>query len=69
VSWRGCVAVAERPAEASRLLGWIEALPRAPHHVYLVHGEPEAADSLRQAIAERCGWPCSTPECMELVSA
>ncbi len=54
-------------ADRKGLLDWIGALPRAPRHVYLMHGEPEAADSLRQAITERQGWPCSVPEYLELL--
>lgn len=47
------------------LLAWLAALPRAPHHVYVTHGEPVAADSLRQAIEERHRWPASVPEYLE----
>ena len=49
-------------ADRDELLAWIGALPRPPRHVYLTHGEPEAADSLRQAIEERFKWNCSVPE-------
>ncbi|MGL6111171.1 MAG: MBL fold metallo-hydrolase RNA specificity domain-containing protein [Rubrivivax sp.] len=55
-------------ADRQDLLDWILALPRAPRHVYLMHGEPEAADSLRQALAERQPWPCSVPEYLELAN-
>jgi metallo-beta-lactamase family protein len=55
-------------ADRQGLLDWILALPRAPKHVYLMHGEPEAADSLRQALAERQPWPCSVPEYLELAN-
>ena len=55
-------------ADRQGLLDWMLALPRAPKHVYLMHGEPEAADSLRQAIAERQPWPCSVPEYLELAN-
>ncbi len=54
-------------ADRDGLLEWIGALPRAPHHVYATHGEPEAADALRQAIEERWRWPCSVPEYLETV--
>ncbi|PZR57402.1 MAG: MBL fold metallo-hydrolase, partial [Stutzerimonas stutzeri] len=47
------------------LLAWLAALPRAPRHVYVTHGEPVAADSLRQAIEERHRWPASVPEYLE----
>jgi hypothetical protein len=36
--------------------------------VYLMQGEPEAADSLRQAIGERQPWICSVPEYLELAN-
>ena len=52
-------------ADRDALLAWIGALPRAPGHVYVTHGEPEAADALRQAIEERYRWPCSVPEYLE----
>jgi metallo-beta-lactamase family protein len=55
-------------ADRQDLLDWILALPCAPRHVYLMHGEPEAADSLRQALAERRPWPCSVPEYLELAN-
>lgn len=49
-------------ADRNELLGWIGALPSAPQRVFVTHGEPVAADSLRQAIEERHHWPCSVPE-------
>ena len=41
-------------------------LPKGTEH-YLsdIHGEPEAADTLRQAIEEHHHWPCSVPEYLE----
>jgi metallo-beta-lactamase family protein len=35
--------------------------------VFVTHGEPVAADALRQAIEERHGWPCSVPEYRDAV--
>ncbi len=63
VSLHGMSAHADREG----LLAWIARLPRAPGHVYVTHGEPEAADALRQAIEERHGWPCSVPEYLDSV--
>jgi metallo-beta-lactamase family protein len=54
-------------ADRDELLAWLDALPAAPRHVYVTHGEPEAADSLRQAIAEKHGWACSVPEYQESI--
>lgn len=49
-------------ADRDELLAWLGGLPRAPRRVYVTHGEPEAADSLRQAIAEHLRWPCDVAE-------
>ena len=53
--------------DRDELLAWLHALPAAPRHVYVTHGEPEAADSLRQAIAEKHSWACSVPEYHESI--
>lgn len=53
-------------ADRKDLLDWVAALPRAPRQIYLTPGEPAAADSLRQAIEERCQWPCAVPEHLEV---
>ncbi len=55
-------------ADRDGLLAWIGTLPRPPGHVYVTHGEPEAADALRQAIEERHRWPCSVAEYLETVT-
>ncbi len=52
-------------ADREELLAWLDALPQPPRHVYVTHGEPEAADALRQAISEHHRWPCSVPEYLE----
>ncbi|HUP10119.1 MAG TPA: MBL fold metallo-hydrolase [Caldimonas sp.] len=52
-------------ADREGLLRWIGALPQAPRQVWLNHGEPVAADVLRQAIEERHGWACTVAEPFE----
>jgi metallo-beta-lactamase family protein len=54
-------------ADRDELLAWLGALPAPPRHVYVTHGDPEAADSLRQAIQEQLKWPVSVPEYQESV--
>ncbi|MBA2962286.1 MULTISPECIES: MBL fold metallo-hydrolase [Ramlibacter] len=49
-------------ADRAELLAWLGRLPRPPRRVFVTHGEPVAADSLRQAIEERHGWPCTVAE-------
>ena len=48
--------------DADELLAWLATARRAPRQVYLVHGEPDATDTLRQRIEERLGWPVAVPE-------
>lgn len=52
-------------ADQAQLLDWLATLPRPPRHVYVTHGEPQAADAMRQAIEERFGWPASVPEYLD----
>ncbi|MFN2425475.1 MAG: MBL fold metallo-hydrolase RNA specificity domain-containing protein [Candidatus Binatia bacterium] len=54
-------------ADRNELLAWIGSLPSPPQRVFVTHGEPVAADSLRQAIEERHGWPCTVPEYRDVV--
>jgi metallo-beta-lactamase family protein len=54
-------------ADRDELLAWIGALPSAPQRVFVTHGEPVAADALRQAIEERHRWPSSVPEYRDAV--
>jgi len=42
-------------ADQSELLDWLEAMPRAPRKVWLVHGEPGQSDALRKAAERRLG--------------
>jgi metallo-beta-lactamase family protein len=54
-------------ADRDELLAWVGASPVAPRRVFVTHGEPVASDALRQAIEERCGWPCVVPEFRDTV--
>ncbi|MEZ5980278.1 MAG: MBL fold metallo-hydrolase [Planctomycetota bacterium] len=43
-------------ADRSQVLAWLRKCEKPPKGVYLVHGEPEAAESLRQAIRDELGF-------------
>lgn len=49
-------------ADRGELLAWLGRLPRAPKRVFVTHGEPVAADSLRLAIEEQRHWRCTVAE-------
>ncbi len=48
-------------ADYVELLDWISKLKRAPKHVFITHGEPDAADAMRVHVQEKLGWSCSVP--------
>ncbi len=49
-------------ADANELLQWLGQMPQPPDQVYVVHGEPEASDALRQRIERELGWRAVVPE-------
>lgn len=49
------------------LIGWISELKQKPEHIFIVHGEPKAADALREKIKETYGWDCEIPFLNEIV--
>lgn len=55
-------------ADADGLLQWLRALPRPPEQVYVVHGEPAAADALRSRIQDELGWAVRVPQHGETVA-
>lgn len=59
-----CLDTLSAHADREQLLGWV-AEQTSPRQVFVTHGEPVAADSLRLAIEERFGWPCRVPEYLE----
>jgi metallo-beta-lactamase family protein len=54
-------------ADAPQLLRWMGSAPRPPKQVFLTHGEPEAADQLRQRIERELGWPASVARMGQVV--
>jgi len=49
-------------ADASQLLDWLKHMKHAPDQVYVVHGEAEASDALRQRIERELKWRAVVPE-------
>ncbi|MEP7270663.1 MAG: MBL fold metallo-hydrolase [Acidobacteriota bacterium] len=47
------------------ILRWLAGFKRAPEKVFLVHGEPAAAASLKRKIEERYGWQVEIPTYLE----
>lgn len=43
-------------ADQAELVGWLRTAPRPPETVYVVHGDPVAAEALRAAIVKELEW-------------
>jgi metallo-beta-lactamase family protein len=54
-------------ADQGQLLAWLSACRRPPRGVFLVHGEPLAADALRLRVQEKLGFRVSVAEHQESV--
>jgi metallo-beta-lactamase family protein len=55
-------------ADYTEILGWLKSWRRPPRATYLTHGEPHAADRLRQHVERTLGWTCFVPEYKETVA-
>ncbi|MFJ9898282.1 MBL fold metallo-hydrolase RNA specificity domain-containing protein [Streptomyces sp. NPDC091280] len=53
-------------ADAAQIVDWLRDAP-APHATYVVHGEPEAAEALRERIDRTLGWTAVVPRSGERV--
>jgi len=54
-------------ADYHEILRWLGGFRRPPHRVFLVHGEPAAAEALQRRIVERFGWQVVIPDYLEQV--
>lgn len=58
--------VAELPmlsahADSDELMRWLSGFRRAPRRVFIVHGEPDASEALRERIGRELGWDATVP--------
>ncbi len=49
-------------ADRDELFRWLSSLKRPPRHIFVVHGEPEAAKKFADYISSKTGWNTSVPE-------
>ena len=52
-------------ADTPELLEWLHTFSNKPAATYLVHGEPEAASLLRDAMTKELGWNVQIAEWMQ----
>ncbi len=49
-------------ADAAEIEAWLRGMRAAPKTTFVTHGEPAAADAMRQRIERSLGWPVCVPE-------
>ena len=54
-------------ADTEELLRWLQTFKKKPQSTFLVHGEPEAATQLQQAISSKTGWNVRVAQMLEKV--
>jgi len=54
-------------ADYGEILGWLHKFQKPPGKTFLVHGEPQAAESLRQKIAQELKWDVSVASYLQMV--
>lgn len=55
-------------ADQQELLAWMGRIRKAPGKIFLVHGEPHAADALRVKIKDTYGWEAEIPSLYQIVT-
>jgi metallo-beta-lactamase family protein len=54
-------------ADRTEILAWLGQAPVAPSACFVVHGEPGASASLREAIVRELSWNAVVPSYLERV--
>jgi metallo-beta-lactamase family protein len=54
-------------ADSDEIMRWLGNFQKPPKETFLVHGEPEAADTLRLRIKDELGWSCRVAEDLEKI--
>jgi len=54
-------------ADTAELLEWLHTFKGQPQETYLVHGEPDAANQLKQAMTKELGWKVEVAQWKEKV--
>jgi metallo-beta-lactamase family protein len=54
-------------ADADQLITWLGHSAARPRHTFVTHGEPAAAEALRQRVTGELEWDASVPSLGETV--
>jgi metallo-beta-lactamase family protein len=53
-------------ADRDELIHWLSDIESAPEHLFLIHGEPQALDTLRVKLKDVLGWNAEIPELYDI---
>lgn len=48
--------------DQSELLDWMSEIKNTPEKIFIIHGEPQSADTFRVKVKDTYGWNCVIPE-------
>jgi metallo-beta-lactamase family protein len=54
-------------ADAGEIIDWMRGFSQVPRQTFITHGEPDAADAMRQRIERELKWACRVPDYRETV--
>ncbi len=54
-------------ADADELMHWLRGFEAPPAQTYIVHDDPDAADTLRTRVQDELGWRVRVPGHLEKV--
>lgn len=55
-------------ADQGEILEWLSAIKNTPEKVFIVHGEPHAAQVLRVKIKDQYNWSCVVPQLLDKIN-
>jgi metallo-beta-lactamase family protein len=55
-------------ADAAEIVEWLRGFSNAPRQTFITHGEPDAADAMRQRLERELQWRCHVPYYLESVT-
>ncbi len=55
-------------ADADEVMAWLRCFEQPPKRVFITHGDPQAADTLRQRIGDELKWDAHVPDHLETVT-
>ena len=62
-----CLDMLSAHADEDELMAWLRTSDKAPRKLFIVHAEPEAAESLRVRVEDELGWTCEVPQMQDVV--